>query len=420
MEQIYIANQGDLEELDEIRWLVRAIGRRKYIAVSGDPGHGKSSAVRYAARILGKKVFSRNCQLHEQTFDYLGRPVLEGGRTFYSITQFTSALKEGGILINEESSEMPPEIQKFLSTLLSDNYQDFIVLDRAGNERTLAYMKEHEGWRIDDFVYVETFNPPKSNTGRDNFEFSHKSRVTPFTFRDLDSLLSAFIGFQRIREDFPLPLLERGVLYDETSGTWFFTEKAGDLWRTRDGRLLTEQESERQKTYRYFSRKILADNSVRNRLLDDLKRKGAFYYDLMVFLAGVRGIVISGVFNDDSLGRQASRLIPEKIKGEAPVIVYPDQRMVTDGFEAYRDYREQFGEATARLAVTFDILNKILHGALRERELNNNTTQGEFMRVIAAELGLLPRPEDGFDEPEDYVSEIPGGVGHGIGAAFNG
>ena len=172
MEHIYIANQGELDEVDEIRWLVRAIGRRKHIALSGDPGHGKSSAVRYAAAMLGRKIFPRNCQLHEQTFDYLGRPMLEGGRTSYSVTQFTSALREGGILINEETSEMSPEIQKFLSTLLSDNYRDFVVLDRMGNERTLAYMKEHEGWRIDDFVYIETFNPSRSTTGRDNFEFS--------------------------------------------------------------------------------------------------------------------------------------------------------------------------------------------------------------------------------------------------------
>ena len=138
-----------------------------------------------------------------------------------------------------------------------------------------------------------------------------------------------------------------------------------------------------------------------------------------MFLTGVRGLVNPDVFRYDSLGERAARLIPEKDKGEAPIIVYPDQRMVTDGFQAYRDYRTQFGEAAARLAATFDVLNKILHGALKDRELNNNFTQSEFMRVMAAELGLLPRPEDGLAEIEDYVSEIPGGVGHGIGAAFN-
>jgi len=93
--------------------------------------------------------------------------------------------------------------------------------------------------------------------------------------------------------------------------------------------------------------------------------------------------------------------------------------MVTDGFEAYRDYRRHFDENTARLATAFDVLNKILHGALRERELNNNSTQAEFLKLIAAEAGLLPRPEDGLTEMEDYVREIPGGVGHGVGATFN-
>jgi hypothetical protein len=65
------------------------------------------------------------------------------------------------------------------------------------------------------------------------------------------------------------------------------------------------------------------------------------------------------------------------------------------------------------------VLNKILHGALRDRELNNNSTQADFLKLIAAEVGLLPRPEDGLAESEDYVSEIPGGVGHGVGASFN-
>ncbi len=419
MEGLYIANQGELDEIDEIRWIAGALSRKKHISLSGDPGHGKSSAVRYVAKMLGRKVFSRNCQLHEQTFDYLGRPMLEAGRTTYTRTQFTSALREGGILINEETSEMPPEIQKYLSTLLSDNYLDFVVLDESGNERTLAYMKEHEGWKIEDFIYVETFNPPKNNTGRDNFEFSHKSRVTPFTFRDLDSLLAAFIAFQMIDEKFPVPLTERGLVHDNDTGDWLFTEKHQDRWWTSDGRPLDPLEIKNQKPYLYFPKTITSDAALRSRLIDELKGKGQFYYDFLLFLAAARALVNPDVFRYDSLGDKVSRMIPEKDKGEVLLIVYPDQRMVTDGFEAYKDYRAKFGEATARLATTFDVLNKILHGALRDRELNNNSTQADFLKLIAAEVGLLPRPEDGLAEIEDYVSEIPGGVGHGVGASFN-
>jgi hypothetical protein len=416
---MYIANQGELDEMDEIRWLARALSRKKHISLSGDPGHGKSSAVRFVANMLGKKVFSRNCQLHEQTFDYLGRPMLEGGRTTYTRTQFTSALREGGILINEETSEMPPEIQKYLSTLLSDNYLDFVVLDESGDERTLAYMKKHEGWKIDDFIYVETFNPPKNNTGRDNFEFSHKSRVTPFTFRDLDSLLAAFIAFQMTGEKFPVPLDERGLLYDNKSEGWLFTRKHQDQWWTSDGRPLEPFEIKTQKTYLHFPKTIASDAALRTRLIDELKRKGEFYYDFLLFLAAVRALVNPDVFSYDSLGDKVSRMIPEKDKNEILLIVYPDQRMVTDGFEAYKDYQSRFDETTARLATAFDVLNKILHGALRDRELNNNSTQADFLKLIAAEVGLLPRPEDGLTEMEDYVSEIPGGVGHGVGASFN-
>jgi hypothetical protein len=419
LERIYIANQGELDEIDEIRWLAAALNRKKHIALSGDPGHGKSSAVRYVAGMLGLKVFSRNCQLHEQTFDYLGRPMLEGGRTTYTRTQFTSALREGGILINEETSEMPPEIQKYLSTLLSDNYLDFVVLDESGNERTLAYMKAREGWKIEDFIYVETFNPPRNNTGRDNFEFSHKSRVTPFTFRDLDSILAAFIAFQMIEEEFPVPLIERGLVQDNVSGEWLFTEKRQDRWWASDGRPLDPLEIKHQKTYLYFPKTIAPDAALRRSLIEEIRRKGSFYYDFLLFLAAVRALVNPDVFTYDSLGGKVARMIPEKDKGEVLLVVYPDQRMVTDGFEAYKDYRSRFGESTARLAAAFDALNKILHGALRNRELNNNSTQADFLKLIAAEVGLLPRPEDGLAEFEDYVREIPGGVGHGVGATFN-
>jgi hypothetical protein len=419
VERVYIANQGEIEQIDEIRWLVTALNRKKHVALSGAPGHGKSSAVRYAAGILGKNVFSRNCQLHEQTFDYLGRPMLQGGRTTYSLTQFTSALRLGGILINEETSEMPPEIQKFLSTLLSDNYLDFVVLDESGNERTLAYMKENEGWRVEDFVYVETFNPPMNNTGRDNFEFSHKSRISPFTFRDLDSILAAFIAFYMLGEQFPVPLVERGLFLDKDSGKWVFTEKHQGRWYASDGRPLGPREIETQHTYCYFPRSLAYHSSVRDGLIEELKRKSRFYYDFMLFLTAVRALVNPEVFRHDSLGEKVAGMIPEKDKGESLLVVYPDQRMVSEGFESYTDYRAHFDENTARLASTFDVLNKILHGALEDRELNNNSTQAEFLKLIASEVGLLPRPEDGVGEIEDYVREIPGGVGHGVGAAFN-
>ena len=414
-ERFYIANQGDVPGIDEVRWLVSAVARRKHIALAGDPGHGKSSAIRFAAELMDKPVFSRNCQLHEQTFDYLGRPILEDGKTAYSITRFTSALKEGAILINEETSEMPPEIQKYLSTLLSDNYPDFVVLDEKGNERTLRYMRDVEGWNIGRFVYTETFNPPMNNTGRDNFEFSHKSRVTPFTFKDLDSLLSAHIAFTTMGESFSLPLEERGVLWNPGSSSHLFTEKRNGIWTTSTGVPLDGPDIQRQKRYRYFDRAAVHEAGTREPVIAELRRKGSFYHDFMVFLTGVRGLVNPEVFAYDSLGPRAARLIPEKDKAETLLIVYPDQRMVTDGFQAYRDYRQRFDEQTARLGATFDTLNKMLHGALAARDLNNNCTQEEFLRMIAAELGLLPRPEDGVSEAEDFVSELPGGVGHGVG-----
>ena len=417
MERLYIANQGEIPEIDEIRWLVNAIGRKNPIAISGDPGNGKSSAIRFAAYVAGIPVFVRNCQTHEQTFDYLGRPILEDGRTSYGLTQFTSALKEGGLLINEESSEMPSEIQKYLSTLLSDDWLDFVVLDEKGNERTLRYMRDHENWNVDGFIYSETFNPPAGNTGRDNFEFSHKSRMNSFNFRDIDSLLGMYIAFGAIGESFSLPLDERGVLSD--SGRIMFTESENGIWHTIYGDILDDSQLIQHNTYKFFDRRSVEDNSVREKLFSEIKTKNPFYYDLMLFLTGVRGLVNPDVFEYDSLGERSARMIPERDKNETLIIVYPDQRMVMQGVLAFHSYEEQFGEKVARLGATYDVMNKILHGALAKRELNNGASQADFLRVIASEAGLIPRPEDAVFVFENPAREVPGGVGHGKGVSFD-
>jgi len=419
MERIYIANQGEIPEIDEIRWLVDAIGRKKPIALSGDPGNGKSSAIRFAAHVTGIPVFVRNCHTHEQTFDYLGRPILEDGRTSYALTQFTSALKEGGLLINEESGEMPSEIQKYLSTLLSDDWLDFVVLDEQGNERTLRYMRDHKNWNVDGFIYSETFNPPASNTGRDNFEFSHKSRMNSFNFRDIDSLLAMYIAFGFIGESFSLPLTERGVLSDHDTGRTTFTESADGRWHTVHGDILNDTQLIQQNTYMFFDRRSVDDNAVREKLFSEIKTRNPFYYDLMLFLTGVRGLVNPDVFEYDSLGERSARMIPERDKNETLVIVYPDQRMVTQGVLTFYSYAKQFGERVARLGAAHDVMNKILHGALAKRELNNGASQADFLRVIASEVGLIPRPEDAVFVFENPAKEVPGGVGHGKGVSFD-
>ena len=419
MKRLYIANQGDIPEIDEIRWLINAISRKNPIALSGDPGHGKSSAIRFASEIADIPVFVRNCQTHEQTFDYLGRPILEDGRTSYALTRFTSALKEGGLLINEESGEMPSEIQKYLSTLLSDDWLDFVVLDEKGNERSLRYMRDNEKWNVDGFIYSETFNPPTGNTGRDNFEFSHKSRMNPFNFRDLDSMLAAYIAFDTIGESFSLPLVERGVLFDRDTSNITFTESTDGKWRTINGNILDKTQMKQQNSYMFFDKRSVEDNTVKEKLFSEIKAKNQFYYDLMLFLTGVRGLVNPDVFEYDSLGERAARMIPERDKNETLLIVYPDQRMITLGFLAFHSYKKQFGEKVARLGAAYDVMNKILHGALAKRELNSGTSQTSFLRVIASEVGLIPRPEDAafvFDNP---AREVPGGVGHGKGVSFD-
>jgi hypothetical protein len=297
MRRQYIANQSMTEEQldDEVRWLFANMLSKSNISLQGEPGNGKSSAIRFIADLLGKTVFARNCDRYELTQAYTGLPSIKDGNSSYSNTALKRALKNGGIFLNEESSEMPPSVQKFLSSLLSDDRHDAIIPTEDGSDRTLEEWMNKEDWKVDDFIYMETFNPSHNASGKDNFEESHCSRMDTFEFSDIDSLLSAYIAFDRIGIDIDLPLEERGIL-NKGDGTYKFTEKKDDTWFNLLGEKLSPDEisEENHSTYLFFNRENLNPN-LRDTILENIEKQGAFYLKAMKYLTLVRALASSNV-----------------------------------------------------------------------------------------------------------------------------
>lgn len=398
MDRLYVAHQGSMSQVDEIRWLVNSISKGKNIALAGQPGNGKSSALRFVADILGQEVSGRTCHQHEQEFHYLGRPKMDDKKTSYASTQFIRALKEGMILLNEESSEMPRSIQKFISTLLTDDYLDFVVLAEDGSEATLREMRDEHDWKVNDFVYTETFNPPV-NGNRDRFEDSHKSRMSPFNFRDLDSLLGAYVALQRLDDNsLDLPLTERGVIYRGKGKEFTLTEKVDGTWKTTKGEDLSEEDLENQATYQFFDRTSLEDSDTKDKLIAQLEEKGEFYVKYLKFLTAIRGLVDKKSIIYDSLATESKDLMSvDSGRNERLEIVYPDQRILQEGFQEYQVWEEHLRPQEAMHEATYTMIDKMLHGSMKYRRINGGT-QEDHLIAIASSIDLIPRPDDGTEE----------------------
>ncbi|MBT3297943.1 AAA domain-containing protein [archaeon] len=400
--RLYIANQGKTSYMDEIRWLASAMRRKKNIALQGEPGNGKSSAIRFVADIFDRTVFARTCHIHEQEFDYQGRPAFSNGTTFYSDTELTSALRnKSAIFLNEESSEMPPHSQKSLSMLLTGDFLDFTVLDKQGNKVTLREMKDKHGWDVEDFVYAETFNPKRTTSGRDNFEFSHKSRCSPSIFNDIDSFLGAYVAFKTMGIDIDLPLEERGIIYEPKRDLLMYLEKndSGNWMNIANKEVI--REVGKLATYQYFNREnVKHDSDAWKKVKEQIEGQGDFYLSYLKFLTALRGVVnIKNITSGpDSLYQTISSEVRSEHtpEGNGISLVYPDQRTIEVGFQTYKDNLELFGDSErATHATTYEILDKLLHGALADKMISSTgTNQWSHLAAIATSYDLIPKPKD--------------------------
>lgn len=395
MDRIYIANQALTPQMDELRWLVTQFSLGENVSLGGEKGNGKSTAVRYAAEIIGKPVFARNCFTTEQPIHYVGTPNLEQGNSGYSETELRKALMKGGILLNEEASEMPMHIQKFLSTLLTEDRPDFIMPDNKGNDVQLRTWKEQEGWKFEDFIYAETYNPAKNASGKDNTADSHGSRMgASYHFSDIDSLVSAYVALNRIGKSLSLPLETRGIAKQEDQ--YVFCVQKDGKWVDMAGNAVKKVDFE----YQFLDADALKDRA--DDLKDELKGIDNFYFDILLYLTNVRGLasnmgeIQSEVFVKDSLADEL-RSYNTSDKPLDLRIIRPDQRTIQNAFRNYNRYRESgFDEVNARQAATKGAIENMCYGARGKRMINGQTQRG-YLSTLAREAELLERDPDAND-----------------------
>lgn len=393
----YIANQGN-EQIDEIRKLAISIKDKQNIAISGEPGNGKSTTIQFVANLLQKGYFPRTVNQFEQEHAYKGAPQILNGETHYADTQLKKALRNGGVFVNEESSELSVPMQKYLSQLLADK-DVFTIIDEKGNDFTLKELKENNDWNIDDFVYTETFNPLHNQTGRDNFVDSHKDRMNLIKYNDIDSCLGMYIALRDIGIKTTIPLINRGVIFDKGSNTLTFTEEYNtEKWKTLQGKELTPKQLKSQKKYKFFDRENFTEEN-KNEYISQISNIDSFFVDSVKFFTGIKYLINQKSVTKDSQfsdvkSEYSTRVTPDDLK-----ILYPTLRLVKDTFQKYNSFcAAGFDKETAKFESIKDAINKITYGATANREYNGSGTQHDYITSVARNNGLLPQIRNANNE----------------------
>ncbi|MGE0792765.1 MAG: AAA family ATPase [Candidatus Woesearchaeota archaeon] len=392
----YVANQGT-GKLDEIRTLALAIKNKENVALSGEPGNGKSTTLKFISNLLGKPYCPRTVNKFEQVFDYKGAPIIMNGNVIYTDTMLKRALRTGGVFVNEESSELSEPIQKYLSQLLADR-ESFTIIDEHGNEFTLKEMKEKFDWKIDDFVYSETFNPLHNETGRDNFVDSHRDRMNLKKYNDLDSLLSVYIALNDIGIKTKLPLTERGIIYDSDADKLIFTEQNKDrIWKDVSGKEVSKINLSKQKTYMFFNKEQFKD-SDRESYIKSVDELDPFYIEAVKYFIGLKHLINKEPSMDSLSKYVKTEYVRDEAVGELK-IVYPTLRLIKNTFKRYNSLVESgFGKEKARETVITDAINNITYGALANKSYNGSGTQEVFLTSKARSADLLPKIENASNE----------------------
>jgi len=374
MDRNYIANQGS-GALDEVRWLISKLKLGQNVSIQGTPGNGKSSLVRFVADIMGKNLYSRACDVNDLISDYSGEVTMHNSGTQLSITPLRLALENGGIFLNEETSEMSGSIQKGLSVLLSDDRLDFnLPTIREQNFKTLNDYKK-DGWKINEFCYVETFNPSNNSVGKDNFEESHANRLASYHFQDIDSLLS--IGIELQKQDISIPSLEKCIEQRGVSEKLEFLNFVEGTWKN-----FKKEEVKLAKAYSYCNSDKLKENF--NNIVEEINEVNSFYISLAKFFVEVKSCININSANTDSLFDSSIKSDVKNLRLNSPT-----QRNYDSAIKTYEMFKnEGFNEDLIKSEIASEQIRAICYGAKAKKVLNG-TNQLEFLESIARKYSIL-------------------------------
>ena len=192
---------------------------------------------------------------------------------------------------------------------------------------------------------------------------------------------------------FEVPLQQRGLKWDADKGLYLFAQAEGNKWVTPTGEKIADTDG--MVTYTFYDRESTKTDAVKNKLIGQLNAKDPFYVDFLTFLTAVRSIMSKKEDVHDTLSKEAGNIASKHKKGDELVVVYPDQRLVQEGFQDYNDAKAAYGAESARHVAAYNALEKMCHGAMGEREINTSGTQRQYLETLAREAKLLPRKADG-------------------------
>lgn len=177
--------KGNLQRIARIVCL----GQRKLpILIQGNTSVGKTSLVKYLARLSGNVCYRINNHEHTDLQEYIGKYVLrETGELQWQDGLLTRAMRKGYWVILDELNLAPSELLEALNRVLDDNRELFIPETR---ERFTAHAK---------FVLFATQNPPEEYAGRKLLSRAFRNRFVELHFDELPHDELEVILHQRCR-----------------------------------------------------------------------------------------------------------------------------------------------------------------------------------------------------------------------------
>jgi len=219
----------------DVEILKEAFERGLNVLLVGETGTGKTHAVYYVARLLGRKVKRVNLDKATTPEDLIGcwQPTANGngdGREFKWVDGvLIEAMKDGYVFVCDEINAAPPEVLFLLNSVL--------------DERKIT-LKQYKGEVIEahpNFVFVATMNPSYYE-GVNRLNEALRSRFQIILFYDYDERIERKLGLderlikfaRKVREGYRLgevstPLSTRDLIYYHNNSILFGREVAKEI-----------------------------------------------------------------------------------------------------------------------------------------------------------------------------------------------